>query len=76
VSDAAGVVRARTAIERYRDEVLGQEWDAMVRGETESPAPAENGFLAMADAVNAIEVTTMRDVAAWAGGRANPRVGQ
>lgn len=63
VSDSAGVARARSAIERYRDEVVTAEWPAMVNGETATAA--EDEFLEMADAVNAIEVTTARDVPAW-----------
>jgi hypothetical protein len=64
VSDKVGAARARSAIERYRDEVISVEWPAMVAGQ--SVAAAEDEFLAMADAVNAIDVVTPRDVPAWA----------
>ncbi len=64
VSDGEGVTRARSAIERYRDEVVGPEWEALLRGETATHA--EDEFLAMADAVNAIDVVTAKDVPAWA----------
>ncbi|MBI2767085.1 MAG: DUF4239 domain-containing protein [Chloroflexi bacterium] len=64
VSDQAGAKRARAAIVRYRDEVVTTEWAAMIRGETASAADDE--FLAMADAVNALDVSTARDVPAWA----------
>jgi hypothetical protein len=63
VSDATGVARARTAIEHYRDEVVATEWPAMLAG---GPVDAaEDEFFEMADAVNAIAVTSMRDVPAW-----------
>lgn len=64
VSDQAGVARARSAIERYRDEVVGKEWDSMARGEAANAA--EDEFFEMADAVNAIDVQSARDVPAWA----------
>jgi uncharacterized protein DUF4239 len=64
VSDAEGVASARGAIERYRDEVVSKEWPAMLRGETASAA--EDEFLEMTDAVNAIKVATQKDVPAWA----------
>ncbi len=64
VSDAVGVASARTAIERYRDAVLTDEWPAMVRGE---PAIAANAaFDSLADAGNRVNVTTHKDVPAWA----------
>jgi hypothetical protein len=63
VSDAQSVARARETIERYRDEVVNTEWPAMVRRETASAA--EDEFLEMTDAVNAVEVTTAKDVPAW-----------
>jgi hypothetical protein len=64
VSDAEGVALARSAIERYRDEVVSKEWPAMLRRETASAA--EDEFLEMTDAVNAIKVATQEDVPAWA----------
>lgn len=64
VEDAAGVARARSAIERYRDEVVAKEWPAMVAGTT--TVAAEEEYFQMADAVNAIKITTARDVPAWA----------
>ena len=64
VEDAAGVTLARSAIERYRDEVVGKEWPAMVAGTT--AVAAEEEYFEMADAVNAIKVITARDVPAWA----------
>jgi len=63
VSDAAGISRARDAIERYRDEVVNREWPVMVRGETATAA--EDEFLEMTDAVNGIAVATSKDVPAW-----------
>ncbi len=63
VGDSAGVTRARTAIEAYREEVIGKEWEATVR--RESPSAAEDEFLAMVDAVAGIKVATARDVPAW-----------
>jgi len=64
VSDVEGVKRARASIERYRDEVVGKEWPAMLGRETSTAA--EDEFLQMTDAVNAIEVATQKDVPAWA----------
>ena len=64
VSDTEGVTRARAAIVHYRDEVLTTEWGAMMAGG--SVTAAEGEFLAMADAVNAIDVVTPKDVPAWA----------
>lgn len=64
VSDAESVALARRAIERYRDEVVSKEWPAMLRRETASAA--EDEFLEMTDAVNAIKVATQKDVPAWA----------
>ncbi len=64
VSDADGVAKARDAIVRYRDEVVGSEWPAMLRRETATAA--EDEFLEMTDAVNAIKVVTQKDVPAWA----------
>ena len=64
VSDKPGAVRARSAIERYRDEVVSVEWPTMVAGG--SASAAEDEFFATADAVNAIDVATPRDVPAWA----------
>jgi hypothetical protein len=64
VSDEAGASRARVAIERYRDEVINTEWPAMEAGL--SADAADDEFFEMADAVNAIEVKTSRDVPAWA----------
>jgi hypothetical protein len=63
VSDTAGVARARSAIEHYRDEVVTKEWPAMLAGT--SVDAAEDEFFEMADAVNAIAVLTTRDVPAW-----------
>jgi len=64
VGDAEGVKQARAAIVSYRDEVVNKEWPAMLRGE--SASAAEDEFLQMTDAVNAIEVATQKDVPAWA----------
>lgn len=64
VEDATGVARARSAIERYRDEVVAKEWLAMVAGTT--TVAAEEEYFQMADAVNGMNVTTARDVPAWA----------
>ena len=64
VSDTEGVTRARAAIVHYRDEVLTTEWGAMMAGG--SVTAAEDEFLSMADAVNAIDVVTPKDVPAWA----------
>lgn len=64
ISDKPGAARAREAIERYRDEVVNVEWPAMRAGT--SISAAEDEFLAMVDAVNAIDVVTARDVPAWA----------
>lgn len=64
VSDAEGVARARSAIERYRDEVVTKEWPAMIARRT--AAAAETGYFEMADAVNGMKVTTAKDVPAWA----------
>ena len=64
ISDKVGAARAREAIERYRDEVVNVEWPAMRAGT--SISAAEDEFLAMVDAVNAIDVVTARDVPAWA----------
>jgi hypothetical protein len=63
-SDVEGVAAARGAIERYRDEVVSKEWPAMLRGETATAA--EDEFVQMTDAVNAIEVANQKDVPAWA----------
>jgi uncharacterized protein DUF4239 len=63
VSDVEGAQRARNAIRRYRDEVVGTEWPTMVRGETATAA--EDEFLEMTDAVNAIKVDSPKDVPAW-----------
>jgi hypothetical protein len=64
VEDAAGVGRARGAIERYRDEVVAKEWPAMVAGTT--TVAAEEEYFQMADAVNGMKIATARDVPAWA----------
>ena len=64
VEDGDGVVRARAAIERYRDEVVSIEWPAMVAGTTTTAA--EDEYFAMADAVNGMRVTSAKDVPAWA----------
>jgi hypothetical protein len=64
VEDPSGVTRARSAIERYRDEVVAKEWPAMVAGITTTAAEEE--YFQMADAVNGMKVTTARDVPAWA----------
>jgi hypothetical protein len=63
VSDAEGARRAQDAIRRYRDEVVHTEWPAMVRGETATAA--EDEFLEMTDAVNAMKVDSQKDVPAW-----------
>ena len=63
VSDTEGAQRARDAIRRYRDEVVRTEWPAMVRGETATAA--EDEFLEMTDAVNAMKVDSPKDVPAW-----------
>src|SRR4029079_3296772 len=60
VSDTEGAQRARDAIRRYRDEVVRTEWPAMVRGETATAA--EDEFLEMTDAVNAMKVDSPKDV--------------
>lgn len=63
VSDQEGARKARVTIERYRDEVVATEWPAMAVGRT---APwAEDQFIDMVDAVNAIDVVTAKDVPAW-----------
>jgi hypothetical protein len=64
VEDVEGVARARQAIAVYRDKVLTVEWPAMVGGRTASAADEE--YFEMADAVNAMRVTTAKDVPAWA----------
>lgn len=64
VDDADGVTRARTAIQRYRDEVVQHEWPAMIAGR--STEAAEDEYYEMADAVNGMRVTTAKDVPAWA----------
>jgi hypothetical protein len=64
VSDPEGVVKARDTIARYRDEVVSKEWPAMLRRET--AIAAEDEFVEMTDAVNAIKVSTPKDVPAWA----------
>src|SRR6267142_293005 len=63
VSDVDGAKRAQDAIRRYRDEVVKTEWPAMVRGETATAA--EDEFLEMTDAVNAMKVDSPKDVPAW-----------
>jgi hypothetical protein len=64
VEDAEGVARARSAVERYRDEVVRQEWPAMISGRT--VVAAEDEYFEMADAVNGMRVQTAKDVPAWA----------
>lgn len=64
VEDAYGVGRARVSIEQYRAQVVSAEWPAMVHGGTTTAA--EDEYFAMADAVNGMKVTTMKDVPAWA----------
>ena len=64
VEDSAGVSRARRAIERYRDEVVNNEWPAMMSGRT--TVAAEDEYFEMADAVNGMKVHTAKDVPAWA----------
>ena len=64
VEDADGVARARSAIERYRDEVVTKEWPTMIARRT--VLAAEGEYFEMADAVNAIKVATRKDVPAWA----------
>lgn len=64
VDDSEGVARARSAVERYRDEVVTKEWPAMISGRTVVAAEAE--YYEMADAVNGMKVTTAKDVPAWA----------
>ena len=64
VDDPEGVARARSAIERYRDEVVNNEWPAMLKGTT--TAAAEEEYFEMADAVNGMKVVTRKDVPAWA----------
>lgn len=63
VSDSAGAAAARQTIEDYRDAVVSIEWPAMLHGG--APNTVEDDFFRMADAVNAIGVTTPRDVPAW-----------
>jgi hypothetical protein len=63
VGDAEGARRAQDSIRRYRDEVVRTEWPAMVRGETATAA--EDEFLEMTDAVNAMKVESAKDVPAW-----------
>lgn len=63
VDDPDGVARARAAIERYRDEVISNEWPAMLQGATTTAAEEE--YFEMADAVNGMKVTTRKDVPAW-----------
>jgi len=64
VDDAEGVARARKAIERYRDEVVNNEWPSMLRGTTTTAAEEE--YFDMADAVNGMRVSSRKDVPAWA----------
>lgn len=64
VSDTEGVSKARDSIVRYREEVVSNEWPAMLRHETVTAA--EDEFLEMTDTVNAIKVSTAKDVPAWA----------
>jgi hypothetical protein len=64
VEDATGVAQAREAIEQYRDKVVSKEWPAMVARRTTTAAEEE--YFAMADAVNGMEVSTAKDVPAWA----------
>jgi len=64
VEDQDGVARARSAIERYRDQVLSTEWPAMINRRTTTAA--EDDYFAMADAVNGMKVVTRKDVPAWA----------
>jgi uncharacterized protein DUF4239 len=63
VGDSEGARRAQDSIRRYRDEVVRTEWPAMVRGETATAA--EDEFLEMTDAVNAMKVESAKDVPAW-----------
>jgi hypothetical protein len=64
VEDPEGVARARRAIERYLRKVVAVEWPEMIA--RKAATAAEDDYFAMADAVNAITVTTRRDVPAWA----------
>jgi hypothetical protein len=64
VEDAEGVNRARTAVEQYREQVLTEEWPAMIAGRTTTAA--EDEYFDMADAVNGMRVSTAKDVPAWA----------
>lgn len=63
VIDVAGVATARQSIESYRDAVVHTEWPVMLQGGV--PNAAEDEFFAMADAVNAMGVSTPKDVPAW-----------
>ncbi len=63
VNDPSGVVRARRAIQRYRDEVISREWPAMARGERATEADDE--FREISDVVHSMNATAARDVAAW-----------
>src|SRR5687767_11896857 len=56
VEDPDGVIRARNAIEQYRDTVVSEEWPAMVAGRTVTAADDE--YFAMADAVNGMKIET------------------
>lgn len=64
VEDQEGVARARSAIECYRDQVLSEEWPAMIN--RRMTTAAEDEYFAMADAVNGMKVLTRKDVPAWA----------
>jgi hypothetical protein len=64
VEDVEGVARARGAIERYCEQVLSVEWPAMIQRRIATAA--EDEYFEMADAVNAIKVSTRKDVPAWA----------
>jgi hypothetical protein len=64
VEDSDGVDRAREAIAQYRDQVVSEEWPAMIKGR--ATTAAEDEYFTMADAVNAIKVSTAKDVPAWA----------
>jgi hypothetical protein len=63
LSDERGVSFARSAVERYRDEVVASEWPAMAASEISNHA--EDEYLRMSDAVNSIDVVTAKDVPAW-----------
>jgi hypothetical protein len=64
VGDVAGVGRAREAMKRYRDRVVADEWPAIVGGKPMTAG--DDDYFQMADAVNEMNVTTPRDVPAWA----------